>query len=185
MDRKRRQQILLGVLFGVLAIVVYRAYNPPPAGELSSSNDTVAASRRPSTAVASAPDVHLDALDSERPGPVSTHRDLFRFKAKAPAAVQRPGPSPLGPGGGAAPPTGPPGPPPLPAIPYKFTGLVEGRSAKKIAVLSDGRGMPVHGREGDIIDGRFRIVRIGVESVEMEYLDGRGRQTIRLTGSGS
>ena len=50
------------------------------------------------------------------------------------------------------------------------------------SILSDGRGI-YQGREGDIIEGRYRIVRIGLESVEMTYLDGRGRQTIRLSGS--
>ena len=40
----------------------------------------------------------------------------------------------------------------------------------------------MRGREGEIIDGRYRLVRIGVESVVMEYVDGRGRTTIRLSG---
>ena len=81
-------------------------------------------------------------------------------------------------------PTGPPPPPPLPPIPLKFIGIVESPSTRqKIAVLSDGRGTSFHGREGDIIEGRYRILRIGAESIEMAYLDGRGRQTIRLTGS--
>jgi hypothetical protein len=53
----------------------------------------------------------------------------------------------------------------------------------KIAVFSDGKGLPQYGKEGDIILGQFRIVHIGTESIEMSYLDGRGRQTIRLTGS--
>jgi hypothetical protein len=50
----------------------------------------------------------------------------------------------------------------------------------KWAVLSvgDGRGLP---REGDII-GPIPHLKIGTESIEMAYLDGRGRQTIRLTG---
>jgi hypothetical protein len=39
-----------------------------------------------------------------------------------------------------------------------------------------------HGREGETIEGRYRIVRIGQESIVMEYEDGRGRTTIRLTG---
>ena len=80
-------------------------------------------------------------------------------------------------------PPGPVGPAPPPPIVLKFIGTVEapGRSAQKIAVLSDGRNV-FHGREGDIIEGRFRILRIGAESIEMAYLDGRGRQTIRLTG---
>ena len=65
----------------------------------------------------------------------------------------------------------------------RFIGLVEApQQAQKIAVLSDGRGI-YQGREGDIIEGRYRILRIGVESVDMAYVDGRGRQTIRLSGS--
>jgi hypothetical protein len=52
----------------------------------------------------------------------------------------------------------------------------------RVAVLSDGRSV-YHGREGEVIEGRYRIVRIGEESIQMEHLDGRGRQTIRLSGS--
>jgi hypothetical protein len=48
-------------------------------------------------------------------------------------------------------------------------------------VLSDGRDQ-FYGREGDIIDGRYRIVRIGVESVDMTYVDGRGARRIPLSG---
>jgi hypothetical protein len=65
----------------------------------------------------------------------------------------------------------------------RFIGLVESADpARKIAILTDGRGL-YQGREGDIIEGRYRILRIGVESVDLAYLDGRGRQTIRLSGS--
>ena len=80
-------------------------------------------------------------------------------------------------------PSAPAGPPPLPPIAMRFIGLVEEQDhVRKIAILTDGRGI-YQGREGDIIEGRYRIVRIGVESVELAYLDGRGRQTIRLSGS--
>jgi hypothetical protein len=51
-----------------------------------------------------------------------------------------------------------------------------------MAVLSDNRGV-YWGREGDTIEGRYRIVRIGTESIELAHLDGNGRQTIRLSGS--
>jgi hypothetical protein len=82
-------------------------------------------------------------------------------------------------------PTGPPPPPPLPPIPLKFLGVVDtpGKS-QRLAVLSDGRGgAPFSGKEGDIIEGRYRILRIGSESIEIAYLDGRGRQVIRQSGS--
>jgi len=55
-------------------------------------------------------------------------------------------------------------------------------SGKKIAGLSDGREV-WHGSEGDVILGQYKILRIGTESIEMSYIDGRGRQTIRLSGS--
>ena len=75
----------------------------------------------------------------------------------------------------------PSGPPPLPPIPLKFIGVLERANGEKWAVLSDGK-VPLHGREGDIVDGRYRIVKIGVESIELTYADGRGRQVVRLTG---
>jgi hypothetical protein len=55
-----------------------------------------------------------------------------------------------------------------------------------MAVLSDASGQqrdPVYGFEGDTILGQYRLVRVSAESVEMSYLDGRGRQTIRFSGS--
>jgi hypothetical protein len=64
----------------------------------------------------------------------------------------------------------------------KFIGKMEPKGQPKIALLSDGQGHTITGREGDAIEGRYRILRIGVESIEMAYLDGRGRQTIRLGG---
>jgi hypothetical protein len=61
--------------------------------------------------------------------------------------------------------------------------MVEKADGSKLAVLAPGEGRaPMHGQEGDIIDGRYRILKIGTESIELAYLDGAGRQTIRLTG---
>ena len=72
----------------------------------------------------------------------------------------------------------------MPPIGLKFIGIIDApESGRKIAVLSDGKNPPFQGLEGQIIEGRYRIIKIGVESVEIAYADGRGRQTIRLTGS--
>jgi len=48
-------------------------------------------------------------------------------------------------------------------------------------VFSDCRST-MRGKEGEIIAGQYRLVKIGTESVVMEYVDGRGRQTIRQSG---
>jgi hypothetical protein len=76
-----------------------------------------------------------------------------------------------------------PSEPPPPRIPLKYIGDMSDpkHPGKRIAILSDPRGT-YYGREGDVVEGRYRIVRIGVESIELAYLDGRGRQTIRQTG---
>src|SRR5947207_1888819 len=86
--------------------------------------------------------------------------------------------------GGTQPPPPPPPPPPVPPIALKFIGVGDAPPpGKRVAVLSDGRGAPVYGHEGETVLGQYRILRIGAESIEMSYLDGRGRQTIRLSGS--
>mgnify|MGYP003578469442 CR=1 FL=1 len=53
---------------------------------------------------------------------------------------------------------------------------------ERVAVFTDSRGGQFYGKQGDIIEGRYRVLRIGPDSVDLAYLDGRGRQTISLTG---
>jgi hypothetical protein len=188
MASDRRTQILVGAAVLVLAIVGYRFGFMTSAAPTAASNErtqrsAAATSGRSAPAGVAEPDVHLQALEEERPKPGGQERNLFRFKPKAP-------PPPL-PGAripGAAPPapvpTGPPPPPPLPPINFKFIGVIDqGAGKPKIAILTDGVGPPVHGVEGGSVAGRYKILRIGAESIEMAYLDGRGRQTIRLSGS--
>jgi hypothetical protein len=62
----------------------------------------------------------------------------------------------------------------------KYIGYMDTRSGK-IANFSDCRAT-YRGREGEIVGGQYRLVRIGVESVVMEYPDGRGRTTLRMSG---
>jgi hypothetical protein len=198
METERRRQILLAALAIMLAGVVYQAWPRTSAAPASASNE-----RRPAappargqtargatstTGTAEAPDVHLEALDAERPKPGDTERNLFRFKQKAPPPPPPGATKPvIGPPVTAPPVTAPPlptGPPPPPPITLKVIGIVtQSTGNTKVAVFSDGVGPPVFGREGETVLGRYRILKIGVESVELAYLDGRGRQTIRLTGT--
>ena len=64
----------------------------------------------------------------------------------------------------------------------RFIGLVEAPSTTgQIAVLSDG-DVVFHGRVGDTIDGRYRIIRIGTDQVEVERVAGGDRRVLRLAG---
>ena len=77
----------------------------------------------------------------------------------------------------------PTGPPPPPPIGLRFIGLVDAPTqAGRIAILSDGRGNIFYGKDGDIIEGRYKVLKVSPDAAELSYLDGRGRQTIRLTG---
>ena len=127
-------------------------------------------------------DVRLEELKEPRPAAQPSDRNPFRFYVPPPPPVE----SGRGPGSVAPPPPPPPvdltppPPPPPPPIPLKFIGTLQTR-AGTIAAFSDCR-TTMRGKEGDVIDGRYRLVKIGVESVVMEYLDGRGRTTIRESG---
>ncbi len=69
-----------------------------------------------------------------------------------------------------------------PPITLRFIGLLEGVPGEgNVAAFSDCRAT-MRGVEGDIVDGRYRLARIAIESVVMEYPDGSGRTTIRKSG---
>ena len=183
MATERSRQIVLGGLVIVLVAVIVKMWPGTSAAPAPTSNRAGSAStvRTQQGGTPAAPAVHLDTLNADRPKPEPIQRNLFRFKPKAPPP---PPPMPVRPAQPVEPvaPTGPPPPPPLAPITLKFIGVMGPESAK-IAILSDGRNPPFLGKEGAIIEGRYRILKIGVESVEIAYADGRGRQTLRLTGS--
>jgi hypothetical protein len=77
----------------------------------------------------------------------------------------------------------PPAPPPPRPIPLKFIGYMAMPSGTRVAVLSDGTmHPPVTGKQGDVIDGQYRLLRVDPDEIEMAYLDGTGRRRIPKTG---
>ena len=181
-----RPSYLLALGLALIALLVYFEW-PSASPSAPASNSTVeSAAPGAAGATAAALDVRLEKLKEPPPAPDDMQRNPFRFQPKPQPMPAAPPPGTF-PGGrrGIAPraqPDVPQGPPP---IPLKFIGRLESPSAGVIALFSDGRGLRPRGHEGDIILGQYRIVHIGVESVVLEYLDGRGRQTIPLTGQGA
>jgi hypothetical protein len=177
MSPEQRRRLALGAL-AVVAVVFLWQYL---GGDAPTTPRAAAAGRAPQAAPPPPADVRLEDLAAPSAAPGDASRNPFVFGAR-PAAPREAGPA-REPAVAPAPIVfAPPGPPPLPPIPFKFIGLVEGAAGARIAVLSDSRGLVVHGGEGAIIDGRFRILAIGAETIDIAYADGRGRQTLRLTG---
>ena len=147
---------------------------------------TSQASRR-----SSVPALELDALKQPRPSP-STQGGIR--SGSACGVLPHPPPSrgeeSFGrPEPGAPPvpvavdPNAPPPVPPPPPITLKFIGIVQVPDrGLKLAVVSDSKGV-YFGREGEVIEGRYRISRIGAESIVVSYVDGTGQRTIPLSGS--
>ena len=176
------------VLIGLLAVAGCQAPASPPARPGQPAGPRTGAPGPGSVRPPVPPEVRLDEVVPAHPGPVETGRNPFRFGSRLPVTPPGPGPvTPPGPGlggpdseslaGGPAPDTAL-----SEAIQLKFIGIAEAPdSVGTVAVLSDGRSV-YHGRQDDIIDGRYRLIRIDVESIEIEVLDGGRRRTLRLSG---
>jgi hypothetical protein len=182
-----RRALWLGatLIVAVIGVMVVRSGDAPTSQAAAPS-----AAARPG-AQASEPvppvDVRLEALEMSREEPTDVRRNPFLFQARratpepTPEVRRLPG---IPDDQVNAPPVAsvPAGPPPPPPITLKFIGLVQKADGTKYAVLSDGKGPPISGREGDEVEGRYKILKIGTESIEIAYIDGRGRRTIPLTG---
>jgi hypothetical protein len=179
--RERPRPWLLATL-GVALVALLGYWMWPSASPSPAPSNQARDRRARQTAGQTTPEsleVRLGSLTQPPPEPSDAERNPFRFQPKPPPAPPpsafTPPPSQQQP-----PPVQPPQPVGPPPIPLKYFALIDAPGGK-IAGLTDGRAV-YKGREGDTIEGRYRIVKIGVESVVMEYLDGSGRQTIPLRG---
>ena len=185
MHPKRQREIALtiaAILMIAVAVWTLGRGTAPPAAVAPGGAAASSTQPQPKHPMA---EIDLGELDATRTAPEESDRNPFRFKPKPvpqpPAAAVRQQQEQAAADAQAA--AGTSEPPPPPRIPLKYIGeMADPKEAgHRVAILSDARGV-YYGREGDIVEGRYRIIKIGVESIELAYLDGRGRQTIRQTG---
>jgi hypothetical protein len=177
----RRREVLL---VAILALVVAAAWFvwSRPAGFGSPASNQAAAVVDPGSLRLPEP-VKLEALDA-LPADEDVGRNPFAFGARPappPPVLPKAPPVPMGP---PPPPPPPPGPPP---INLRVLAMVrveaQGRVLVTLAEPSAGdpsRTAVFQGFEGDVIDGRYRLVKVGQQSVVVSYLDGSGARTISL-----
>jgi len=145
----------------------------------------------------SIPRIDLARLEQPRTAAEAGHRNLFDFGADptppTPAPAQ-PTPKPPGlpgPGGpGGAPGTEglgaglvAPGPPPLPPLNVRYIGSVENSDGIRVAVLVTDRQEILFGQSGQVVANRYRIVKIGLESVDLEDVNTGQSRRVALRGS--
>jgi len=171
------------VALAVVVVVALMTWLPGKSAAPTSTPSNPRAQQRAKTVDNVQPadlEVRLEALKEPRPDAQTNDRNPFRFYVKPPPPPPPPTP---GPARGMMPPiqTVPPPPAGPPPIPLKYIGLLELGGGDKVAAFSDCRST-MRAKEGDVVAGQYRLVKIGVESVVMEYVDGGGRTTIRLSG---
>lgn len=121
------------------------------------------------------PRLRLDLLkqseDTEYKG---AGRNIFRAEAEIPQPVKNPVLTET--------PQPPPvyTPPPPPPIPLKFFGFATSVGEPKKIFLGNGDDVFVAG-EGDIVNRRYKVMKINATSVEIEDVLSNNRQTIPLT----
>jgi hypothetical protein len=171
---------LLAVLVVVLTLVLayqFRGGSRVPAGGSAAARAVPSREAAARDQAESVPALRLGELKTPTAEPAETKRNLFREQPKAPppppprVSLPPPPPDPNAP---------PPPPPPPPPITLKLVAIVQG-AGKPVAALTDGRDV-FYGREGEIIEGRYRIIKINLESVDIAYVDGRGQKRVGLTG---
>ncbi|CAN5391037.1 hypothetical protein BH23ACI1_BH23ACI1_09880 [soil metagenome] len=164
-----------------LAIWFWPANSAGPVGRPSNAARPAQPGSQDDAIDPAALDVRLEALEARHGVAQDGDRNPFRFQPRPAPVATPPSAVDIRPVPQQHVPETPPGPPQPPPIPMKFIGIIEPQAGDRVAVFSDCRVTP-HAREGDVVLGQYRLVRIGVESVVMEYVDGQGRTTIRLQG---
>jgi hypothetical protein len=174
----RQLLVLVALVVVALSVLWFRGDPTPTTGASATSNRGRGTSAAAATEGEVA-DVQLELLKAPQDALPPPERNPFRFQERQqPASARSAAPArPV-----VVAPPGPAGPPPPPPITLKFFGVLDLPNGTRVASLSDGRGNTFIGKEGDIIEGRYQILKIGTESIDVAYTDGAGRQTIRLSG---
>jgi hypothetical protein len=174
---RRRQLVWLVLLLVVLvATVMWRGRTPAVPGTTASNPDVAV----PDAGTIARPEpVQLAALDAvpERPEPT---RNPFGFGVRPPPPLP---PAPPRPDPAFAPtpaPLVPQGPPP---IALRLVGAVKMPDGRTLVTLKDPATNAVFPAfEGDVVDGRYRVSKVTLDSAVLSYVDGTGTRTVRIGG---
>jgi hypothetical protein len=103
-------------------------------------------------------------------------RNPFRFGVRPPPPPPPPpkfDPKP-------APPPAPPQPTGPPPINLELIGLTDMPDGRRLATLKDPSGAVFQAYEGQVVDGRYRLLKVALQSAIVAYLGGKGQRTLAL-----
>ena len=182
MVKDRRRWIAPGLAVAAAALVGFMVLrNPAPA--VAPAASAAEAPKGPGRRDPELPRIDLARLDRPRPASGIGRRDLFDFATPPPTP---PPPMPSAPPMvETPPPVTAPTPPPLSPLNIKYIGAFEGKKGLKVAVLMTDRKEVLTGQVGEVVANRYRIVRIGLESVDVQEVGSEQVRRIPLKGTGN
>jgi len=160
--REKRLVIALGVVAAVAAFMIWVLPHKGPV--------TVSMSAAPDATPGTVPRIGLERLPHDRPTLRIGQRDIFAFgRPPTPPPTPRPLTTP----------TPTPDPqeallaaqasvPRLPPLTLKYIGSVENGRGVRVAVLLTDRNELLTGQAGEVVANRYKIAKIGLESVDLE-----------------
>ena len=154
----------VAVLALVLAGSLYWTLGGDPTGA-AVVGPTARRAGRSGAAERGVPRIGLDRLDSRGAEGLVGQRDIFDFGGAPPTPPPVAPPPSMAAGPVETIAAAPPAPPPLN---LKYIGAVENSQGLKVAVLMTDRKEVLTGRPGDLVANRYRIVQIGLESVDIQ-----------------
>jgi hypothetical protein len=151
----------------------------PSSGEAAQENTTVPAYAHPAAKIGGLasldPTLHPEIMrQAESLEYTGSGRNIFS-QFSAPPAI----PKPIAPIRQAHVDTGPPPPPPPPPINLGFYGYAAEKTGQKQVFLLHGDDIFI-ASEGDVVDRRYRVVKIGAASVQVEDIPFHNTQTLPL-----
>jgi len=175
------QQWAAAVLaLGLAAGLYFWARSGPPS--TASANGSAAAwPAGPAGSEPEVPRIDLSRLESPKGEAAAGRRDLFDYGVPptpppTPPPLVLPAPVPA-----SAAPTGPVSVP-LPLLNVRYVGAIEDKRGLKVAVFLTERDEVLTGQAGQVVGNRFRIVRIGLESVDIQEVGSDHTRRIALGG---
>jgi len=175
---KPRERVALGVLGLVIVGVAFTRLRASP---LSPSSTQRADAAAPTETV---PRIDLARLGREHPESTAGRRNIFDYGVPPTPPPTPPPPTTLPPVTEAAEavPTAPPVPR-LPPLNLKFIGSVENAKGVRVAVLLTDRNEVLTGQPGEVVANRYKISKIGFESVDLEEVGSGQVRRIPLRGN--
>jgi hypothetical protein len=176
---RTRMVVLLGLFVAAIGMLVWTTLPSGPAVPAPAASNPASPSAPPAAGAMPLPEpIDLHGREQVPSEPV-VGRNPFRF-GNRPAPPLAPLPPPVEMPPVAAPPPAPVGPPP---IALRLLGVVQLPGGQTVATLRDpATGGVFQALEGQTVDGRYRVVKIGVQSVVVSYVDGSGQRALAIGG---